>query len=50
MKMKYKLIFSALLICSQFANAQKKATTGAEDRAFWVKTLNRIAWLRFKCS
>ncbi|NII81113.1 DUF2264 domain-containing protein [Pedobacter sp. SG918] len=44
MKMKYKLIFSALLIFSHLANAQKKPTTGTEDRAFWVKTLNRIAY------
>lgn len=43
--MKHKLFFFALLISVQFANAQtKKTTTGLEDRAFWVHTLNRIAY------
>lgn len=42
--MKYKLLF-ATLIFFQLANAQnKKETTGSEDRAFWVKSLYKIAY------
>jgi len=43
--MKFKITFFALVVVSLVVNAQnKKSTTGAEDRAFWVKTLNRIAY------
>ncbi len=42
--MKYKILF-ALLMSFQLINAQnKKATTGLEDREFWVKSLYKIAY------
>ncbi|MGY3053249.1 hypothetical protein ACVWYG_001447 [Pedobacter sp. UYEF25] len=42
--MKYKLL-AVMLMFFYMANAQnRKATTGLEDRAFWVKSLYKIAY------
>lgn len=43
--MKFKLSFFALFIIATTTHAQtRKVTTGADDRAFWVKTLYRISY------
>jgi hypothetical protein len=42
---KYTLTILFITLCVSVATSQKKkATTGAQDRAFWVKTLHRIAY------
>lgn len=36
--------FSVLTVCAQTAQKERSGSTGAEDRAYWAKTLYKIAW------